>query len=247
MVAKKTTIKDLELELNLVKEEMKDINILKQRVEDLLKENEKVKKQLGEIPILKQQLVNLKNEITILLNESDKTLKTYKCRKCEKTFPSQDGMEKHFKDLHTRKIKCKLCDETFKSNHELEHHVEVHAIEKEFKCDVCAKEFYLEWRFKVHKSVHLQTTKVCKYFASNKICPFEPVGCKFKHDETRKQTDNSEEQTDNDKADTVDNHDYRFECAYCEFKTDDYFNFLDHIDTNHLESQEENEENDHSL
>ena len=75
MVAKKTTIKDLELELNLVKEEMKDINILKQRVEDLLKENEKVKKQLGEIPILKQQVVNLKNEIKILLNESDKSLK----------------------------------------------------------------------------------------------------------------------------------------------------------------------------
>ena len=31
--------------------------------------------------------------------------------------------------------------------------------------------------------IHLQLfTKACKYFEANTICPFEELGCKFKHD-----------------------------------------------------------------
>ena len=35
--------------------------------------------------------------------------------------------------------------------------------------------------------------------------------------------------------------DYKFECAYCAFRSDEYNDFMEHINTNHLESEDENE------
>ena len=37
---------------------------------------------------------------------------------------------------------------------------------------------------------------------------------------------------------------YQFECAYCTYKTDEYNPFMDHINTNHLESDDENDVDD---
>jgi hypothetical protein len=54
-------------------------------------------------------------------------------------------------------------------------------VENEFKCEVCDKEFYLEWRLIKHMSVHSDRTKPCKYDSRNMPCPFDIIGCKFKH------------------------------------------------------------------
>ena len=75
-----------------------------------------------------------------------------------------------------------MCEKTFGKNHELETHMEEHMAEKKFKCDDCDKSFYLEWRLRKHKSVHLLQRKMCRFFSSNEECPFEKIGCKFKHE-----------------------------------------------------------------
>jgi hypothetical protein len=40
---------------------------------------------------------------------------------------------------------------------------------------------------------------------------------------------------------------YQFECAYCALKTDEYNPFMDHINTYHLESEDENDNDNKDL
>ena len=70
---------------------------------------------------------------------------------------------------------CTICGTSFLQNHELE--------TERFNCTKCEKEFVLKWRLKKHMSVHA-TNKYCHYYNNQKTCPFELLGCKFKHEES---------------------------------------------------------------
>ena len=60
--------------------------------------------------------------------------------------------------------------------------MEAHKKKKEFKCDVCGKDFYLKWRLNKHKIGHDdENTRNCHYFNNGKKCPFLAIGCKFNH------------------------------------------------------------------
>ena len=97
---KKITIKSLSEELNLLKEQIKEIVVLRQKVSDL----EKAVKEL-------------ENEKRTNQDESEnETTERYKCRKCEKTFNSKKFLKKHIAEIHVEKIECKSCDEIFFKN-----------------------------------------------------------------------------------------------------------------------------------
>ena len=70
--------------------------------------------------------------------------KNERCRKCNYTSSSKKSLQKHVNEQHPRRIECDSCDQTFGNNHELETHVEEHKAQKNFKCDVCDKGFYLQ-------------------------------------------------------------------------------------------------------
>ena len=38
-------------------------------------------------------------------------------------------------------------------------------------------------RLTKHKTVHHEDTKPCRYSTSKRKCPFEAIGCKFRHDD----------------------------------------------------------------
>ena len=120
-----------------------------------------------------------------LLNQKDvinKVESLFKCEECDETFGNKQDRRKHIKKYHPKYIKCDYCDETFNESWKYETHLESHAIEKNKKCEVCGKEFYLQWRFRQHINVHQnQNIKNCHYYNNNKVCPFDQVGCKFKH------------------------------------------------------------------
>ena len=103
--------------------------------------------------------------------------------------------------VHPKVVNCKHCDLTFSYNNELEVHVKEHDVENEFSCEICDKEFYLEWRLKKHMAVHSVQTKPCKYYSRNLPCPFDIIGCKFKHaskdTESSKSPDTSVEDPEN--------------------------------------------------
>ena len=68
-----------------------------------------------------------------------------------------------------------------------------------------------------HKRVHSDTVKPCKYFSSKLKCPFESIGCKFKHEqplnpnnpdqitstEDKRQSLSNDEATENDTAENM--------------------------------------------
>ena len=55
-----------------------------------------------------------------------------------------------------------------------------------FKCEKCEKIFYLKWRMEKHMNIHsFENIKYCHCFNNSKQCPFEEVGCMFKHERSR--------------------------------------------------------------
>ena len=78
---------------------------------------------------------------------------------------------------------CHLCNKPFTKNSDLEIHLmEIHGVEKKFSCEVCEKEFVLEWRFKKHITMHTATgIKPCRFYNNKTKCPYEDIGCMFLH------------------------------------------------------------------
>ena len=157
---------------------------MKMTVKSLSEEFNVMKEQLKEFESLKIKFSKLETEVKLLRSQEkdiEITRNKMECKECGKSFPSKTGLKMHALQVHLKVVDCKLCDQTFSYNHELEVHVKEHAVENEFKCEVCEKEFYLEWRLMKHMSVHSDQTKPCKYDSRNMPCPFDIIGCKFKH------------------------------------------------------------------
>ena len=159
MAAKKITVKTLGEDLDVVKEQVKEINTLKLIIEDLRAEVNELKRER-----------QVRTEV-----------ECFACKKCESSFKSSKMLKQHILELHPKLISCKICEQSFSKNHELENHMDEHQVEKHFKCDICEKEFFLEWRLEKHLSIHSEPAKICKYFKSNTQCPLYSIGCKFKH------------------------------------------------------------------
>ena len=139
------------------------------KIENLLEENSR---KLNEVE------ANMLNQKEVINNVES----YFKCEECDESFRKKHDMRKHINNFHPKFIKCDYCDETFNESWKYETHLECHGIEKKKKCDVCGKEFYLEWRFKQHMNIHENPKiKNCHYYNNNKVCPFDQVGCKFKH------------------------------------------------------------------
>ena len=132
-----------------------------------------------ELKEIREDLNNTKEE----LNEVKTELKAAKVELKELKTQENLNKEKDILDIDEYKsnkiiqIICTVCGKTFPTKHKLELHIEEHGLEKMFQCDICAKKFYLEWRFNKHRWVHV---KLCRYFTNKVECPCEPIGCKFK-------------------------------------------------------------------
>ena len=66
-------------------------------------------------------------------------------------------------------------------NHLLEAHLKTHNEMQPFSCDKCEKKFYLKWRLEKHRGSHY-TKKLCHYYNNQKACPYEDIGCMFRHE-----------------------------------------------------------------
>ena len=80
-------------------------------------------------------------------------------------------------------FKCDVCGDEFEESWKLEKHMTIEHQAENYSCDHCAKSFYMEWRFKRHIAVHDNSDRrKCHFFNNEKSCPYEEVGCKFKHE-----------------------------------------------------------------
>ena len=166
---KKPSIKSLSLDILTLKEEVKQIEPLKQKVSDLMKIIKDLKIRRSKVE------ENVKKE---------KQQGVLKCKICEQAFESIKKLKKHLKEMHPKRIACSKCDKEFVKNSDLETHViNEHAIIKKYKCDLCEKMFVLEWRLLKHRTNHMnQNRKRCHYFNNGKQCPYDEIGCMFAHE-----------------------------------------------------------------
>ena len=82
---------------------------------------------------------------------------------------------------------CQKCNSNFPRTCDLENHmIAEHNVEKKHKCSDCGKHFLFKWILRKHVKAHNETAKTCRYFTSNTECPFEELGCKFRHEHLRK-------------------------------------------------------------
>ena len=95
-------------------------------------------------------------------------------------------MSDHIRKEHPKVHNCDNCDEKFDDSWKLELHMKTHKSITPLKCNICEKLFYVNWRLKKHIASHSESNKCCHYFNNGKLCPFEDVGCKYKHEDSQK-------------------------------------------------------------
>ena len=188
MAKKFKTVRELNLEVELLSERIRKL----EEKDVTINLDEDTKNKIGELErLLKANDENIKkNDILLVqaqskLGESIKAKSdSYKCKECGKEVENKNILVKHIKKGHPKMLHCANCDETFQESWRLELHMKSHGNLSPFKCDLCERKFYSHWRMKKHKASHNELKKCCHYFNNAKICPYEEVGCKFKHEDS---------------------------------------------------------------
>ena len=149
-------IVDLEVEKNTSKNRLESLESWTLKQDDKLKDmKDNADKECETIELLKKKLTSLKD------------------------------VPNNTKEKDNQVIKCKLCKKAFSRNCDLEIHMDEHETERKYKCNNCEKTFHLQWRRDKHEENHKQTNvTVCRYFSKHEPCPYEPIGCKFLHDQS---------------------------------------------------------------
>ena len=96
----KLTLRGLQSEMNVSREELKS-------VKDELKIT---KEELKEVKQVTGRVEDNSNSNKILEKNSGSEVK---CKNCDKTFNSKKELKLHSKTDHTQEIKCKLCENIF--------------------------------------------------------------------------------------------------------------------------------------
>ena len=91
-------------------------------------------------------------------------------------------------------IKCNLCDKRFRIISDLETHIKMsHEDYESYNCHHCKKEFVTKWRLQKHARIQSSIkTRQCKYFKSQTKCPYDELGCKFRHETTIEDTSSTQ-------------------------------------------------------
>ena len=160
--------------------------------------NVEIDKLHGEVETLKTLLKSVKQEFSAKIQQLEEKLKEStqetnnfvknknSCRQCQKSFETSKELKLHRSNEHKIKYKCTRCDETFQQLSEMENHeIYNHDVTLKFKCENCDSEFVSELRLKIHKQSHKHKTKYCHYYNNGKVCPFQKLGCRFKHEESQ--------------------------------------------------------------
>ena len=116
--------------------------------------------------------------------KQDEKLKELK-ENAAKEYEVKKDTPKDTNQKDNRGIKCNLCKRTFARNCDLEIHMDEHEKEKKYRCNSCEKTFHLQWRRNKHEKSHKETdVKLCRYFGNQEPCPYEEIGCMFRHDQS---------------------------------------------------------------
>ena len=185
----KMTLKSLQIELNVLREELKlNRKELVDVKEELKNVKDEMKKETTEDPQVLEQKQNKDNPEKADNVKKDTSENSKKCKVCDELFSSRRFLKKHLIEKHPSRIKCNVCETSFDKNSDLEVHIKMcHESIAQHPCDLCGKTFVMKWRLNKHIEAHRnKSQKHCHYFNNDKSCPFEEIGCKFRHQNSDK-------------------------------------------------------------
>ena len=200
MAPKKKTVKDLASDMEAFESRFKEMEKVFNKliaIESVDKDNivirvdgsQKQAELENKLKEMEKKLQEAHTRIEKLENSRDPNPKKdiSNCNKCDLTFDKKDDLKVHNKTIHPRCLKCEFCDKTFEVKWKLETHLKTHEQSSKYQCDTCDKVFVLKWRLEQHKKTHVLTNvKFCHYFNNNKICPYDDIGCMFRHENSTK-------------------------------------------------------------
>ena len=149
---------------------------------------------IGKHKLKVQQLEEVVTEL------KKKVVNDIKMKSCSKIKPNHEKANINSPALRNRHVlKCNLCDAQFNKISDLENHIKrEHQLHDTYECDQCKKMCVTKWRLEKHKRIHSGINlKQCHYFRNKQHCPFDELGCKFRHldivkDTPKQMGDNSE-------------------------------------------------------
>ncbi|XP_039300594.1 zinc finger protein 184 [Nilaparvata lugens] len=144
-------------------------------------------------------------------------VRPFKCSDCDKAFPSNARLDRHFKSVHLKVclFKCNMCHYKCSQNGDLKKHMDaVHLNIRRFECNMCDYKCSCNGHLKQHMDgVHLNVRKfecnMCDYKCSRN-------GDLKKH------------------MNAVHLNIHKFECNMCDYKCSENSNLKKHMDAVHL-------------
>ena len=155
----KKTVKELDLEFNLIKKELKDLQ--------------------NNFDALATKYENLEAKYEECISRK---IKSFKCNLCDVELGNKKELQKHKRNLHTNdSFQCSECEQTFNEEWKLNAHLKSH---KKYSCDYCERTFkYEDTKEKHVKIAHEDYKLYCHYFNNGKECPFV-TECVFLHEDS---------------------------------------------------------------
>ena len=177
-VLKKKTVKEVSADVDTLEKRFEAYEKSSKRLEE--EQNERIKVLENKLE-LSEKIVKHLEEVIQIKNKENK-LDSFDCKVCKSKFKQKRELKKHIGTEHPKTLICQYCDESFDQSWKLETHLKTHEQAKSFKCDSCDKSFVLKWRLRTHKKIHENTkTQYCHFFNNELPCPYEEIGCMFRH------------------------------------------------------------------
>ena len=96
---------------------------------------------------------------------------TYKCDPCEKTFATEQGLNRHIGRIHNRKkklAKCTVCNKKFTDKYAVKIHMnQVHEGANRVFCQLCGADFYNKYVYKKHTKICPERIKMRDSYVGN--------------------------------------------------------------------------------
>ena len=239
--SKRKTVKDLNIYAEALEKRLDDMQEIFNKVlkldPKLIEEGLKAEVKNANLILKLEKRVNTIDKKVKNIDSEKKEIQSHRCHKCEKDFRDNTVLKEHMKRQHPIKIRCRFCDETFQQTWMLELHIKSH-VEKQFTCDVCSQAFHLKWRFNKHQEMHKNSSiKFCHYFNNKQECPFQELGCMFKHEMAPNcRYDiacNRQKCQFQHKKSEIKNNQMPIECPHCNEEINSNDEMTKHIENNH--------------
>ena len=120
----------------------------------------------------KQEPSDVKTEITMEDEATEKINNKFKCDLCSKQYSNKYNLSRHKADTHRNSYRCSKCSKLFSTNQYFKLHTKTCVLAKKHRCQVCQKNFSTVWSLKRH----IDCTHGEKQFVCN-VC-FKAYGTK---------------------------------------------------------------------